>query len=196
MRNTQLLETLDEEVRSEALKRLGREERTRQARRILEDLLPAMPQSLGAEFRISSLSGPSSEGVLTGVSVSLVPHQPLRGDTRQRAALGTIAKVAEALKATGWTIIEEGRASNYEWSSVRHLNIEVKAKKAIQLQQPRGFRLFQPSAPPTSIELSMTFMQMPETESCKLVEKEVIVAAVAEHKETRLVVECEEAPAS
>ncbi len=193
MRNAQLLETLDEEARSEALKRLGREERTWQARRILENLLPAMPQSLGAEFRISGLSGPSSEGVLTGVSVSLVPMKRLLGPDRQAAALGTISKVVEALKAAGWIITEEGRASNYEWSSVRHLNIEVKAKKAIQLQRPRGFRLFQPPTPPPApIELSMTFTQMPETESCKLVEKEVIVAAVAEHKETRLVVECEE----
>lgn len=192
MRNANLLETMDEEQRAEAHQQLGREERTRQARRILEELLPAMPQSLGAEFRISSLSGPSAEGVLTGVSVSLMPMKRLLGPDRQQAALGTITKVAEALKAAGWTITEEGRATNYEWSSSRHLNIEVKAKKTIQLQNPRIFHLLQPTALPLPIELSMTFMQMPETESCKLVEKEVIIAAVAEHKETRLVVECED----
>lgn len=170
-----------------AKKKDRREQRkTAQQQRIGEQvfagLLPFLPATLGRLFKVAKTpyvyysGGPS-------VSVVFTPTGDLTQPKALQRALGTITKVERALVKQGWHIqgVAALQANQYDMG----LYIDVVA---------RCTRRVKGSDQVESVTLRLTFQKLPETDKCKLVEKEVRVKAVytKAHMETRMVVECDD----
>lgn len=144
-------------------------ERIAYARELIEELMPHLPHSLDEHFTV--------QGVWTGYVAPERSTYKLRLETKDGLekeavpqAFGTIVKVAAALLRLGW---EVDPAPGITAADGKHaLNVEIKARRG-------------------DIGFNVSFLHLPESERCKLVEEDV---TVAEHIETKLRVECEGEP--
>lgn len=134
---------------------------------ITKHVFPCMPRGLTRYFTLAAH--------YTSWSISLVfkLKNDVKGDDKKMAfALGIIPKTVQRLRREGWSIYDEPNAR----PSGKELEIAF-----------NGGRQFKE----TRHSLSVIFGGFTDTPKCHLVEKEVIVATVAEHKEKRMVVECD-----
>ena len=144
-------------------------ERISFARELIEELMPHLPHSLDEHFTV--------EGMWTGYLEPERSTYALRLETREGLApdavpqaFGSIIKVAAALLRLGWSVDPQPEITAADG---RHaIDVEIKA--------PRG-----------QVGLRVSFLHLPESERCKLVEEDV---TVPEHIETKLRVECEGEP--
>ena len=184
MKNTGLLESLDRVSAQETREKRQRDTRRKLGRQIFSDLLTLMPATLGQLFRAERLATAekyNSGGALGSVRINLSPTGNLANPSVLKRTMGTITKVADALEKHGWEIMERGTVDVSEYNPRAGMYVTVgAARELVQRGKPHN------------VHLSFVFDHIPETDTCKLVKKEVIVAAVGEHKEERYVVKCEE----
>ena len=164
-----------------------------QAKVIIAGLLRSMPRSLRDMFRVDSFSTVGYTYSISQILLRLSPEGDLRDVRRHRIALGTIEKVSASLREQGWAIAPQ-RIKAAPGS--RTLAIVVKGSKEIALANGKRLpwrRLRRTEVVPQNVTLAITFQNFPENDRCKLVEREVTIEAVPEHKEMELVVECDDA---
>ncbi len=164
-----------------------------QAKVIIAGLLRSMPRSLRDMFRVDSFSTVGYTYSISKILLRLSPEGDLRDVRRHRIALGTIEKVSASLREQGWAIAPQ-RIKAAPGS--RTLAIVVKGSKEIALANGKRLpwrRLRRTEVVPQNVTLAITFQNFPENDRCKLVEREVTIEAVPEHKEMELVVECDDA---
>ena len=169
-----IIDMLRESERERAAERCKQAKKRRAAVLLMEqDVLPVMPHSLVDCYRISQF-GPSWGDVLSA-SIVFEPTVDMHSDAAAKKALGTIDKVAAALKRAGWAVVRppEAHANEYQ----KNMRVELGARKGDGRE---------------AATLIMTFNGIQATDRCRLVEKDVIVAATPEHTEKRLVVECDD----
>ncbi len=143
-----------------------------------EHILPHMPNTLDTCFELKHLM-PTYNG--DGAHMTFAPTVDMGQDKTARRAVGTITKVANGLKRGGWEITTAPHATVQNFDNAdKNMDIELVAHRRNE-NGPRS-------------TLFMSFGGIKTTPNCRLVEKEVIVAAAytPEHKTTRLVVECDD----
>ena len=168
------IDMLRQSERERAAERRKQATKRRAAVLLMEhDVLPVMPRSLADCYRVYQFG--SMWGDAPGAIIVFEPTVDMHSDAAAKKALGTIDKVAAALKRTGWVVTRppEARANEYQ----KDMAVELGARRGDGRE---------------AATLAMTFNGIHATDRCRLIEKEVIVAAVAEHTEKRLVVECDE----
>jgi len=168
--------------------RQNRDKHEQMERIIKAHVAPCLPRSLAAYWSVANI-GPGFSYPLRLISIRFEPARDMSMETDARAALGTIDKLAAALEKLGWAITERPAARPHSYKP--SMDIELKAAREIRSRLPR---FLDRGTPPVLITLSVTFGGVQATDRCHLVEKEVIIAAVAEHTEKRMVVECDEEP--
>ncbi len=167
-----IIEMLRESERERKAERRKHAKKRREALRLLEqDILPVMPRSLADCYRVYQFGPLWSDG--PSASITFEPTVDMHSDAAAKKALGTIDKVAAALRRTDWVVTRppEARANEYQ----KDMTVELGARKGNGRE---------------AANLVMTFNGIHATDRCRLVEKDVIVAAVPEHMEKKLIVEC------
>lgn len=164
-----VLEAMEEQRKQDTKDRRALAKKSQTARAMIEEhVLPYMPRTLEACFRLERVSSAYGPG-MTFAAIDV------GDDKKTRKASGTIEKVAKGLKKGGWTITQEPSAEARTYA--KDMTIQLSASR---IEEEKYLSFY------------MNFNGFKGTQNCRLVEKEVIVAYVPEHTETRLVVECEE----
>ena len=139
------------------------------ARELIEELMPHFPHSLDEHFSV--------EGMWTGYLEPERSTYALRLETRDDLepeavpeAFGSIIKVAAALLRLGWSVDPQPEITAADGKHA--IDVEIKATRG-------------------QVGLRVSFLHLPESERCKLVEEDV---TVPEHTETKLRVVCEGEP--
>ena len=164
-----------------------------QAKRIIAWLWRSITRCLRRWFSVYPFSSSATPPSISQILLRLSPEGDLRDVRRHRIALGTIEKVSASLREQGWAIAPQ-RIKAAPGS--RTLAIVVKGSKEIALANGKRLpwrRLRRTEVVPQNVTLAITFQNFPENDRCKLVEREVTIEAVPEHKEMELVVECDDA---
>ncbi|KKN72501.1 hypothetical protein LCGC14_0410050 [marine sediment metagenome] len=175
LRNAGFLDQLDILTGEERRECNQRARQRRLGKQIIIDLLPFMPSTLGTTYQVSSLrTSPSytDASKLGDIHLSLEAVGDVDQPGMVDRMLGTITKMGKALTRQGWEVRNKGKARE-SFDPKGGLSITVSASKA-------------------GVSLHCNFDCIPNTENCKLVEREVTVAShyVPEHQEKQMVVEC------
>lgn len=180
-----IFEALEEQYKGKEKERSSQSKRDKTLRSLLRDhVLPHMPRALGECYRLAQVNPGWGEPV-SYVHITFKPTIDVSDGEQSRLAVGAISKVRAALEKAGWvtTTPPEPTANDY----TKAMDIEF----SMQLMVGSGGLL---RSTRTLFTLNMKFAGLQETDVCRLVEKDVIIAAhyEAERTEIRLVVECNE----
>ena len=148
--------------------------RSRREAVLREHVLPHLPASMSTQFKLASYSVDYSIILILQATRDLN-----KSEKNVKLALGLITKSVRTLKTAGWTIDEEPAASVNEASTVSKLKVSFQAGKTIKNRYQ---------------VVHLVFQGFNDTPACRLVEKDVIIAAThtPERTEKRMVIECDE----
>lgn len=181
---------IDKKLEQERASRLKRDQSLREMDTIIRSsILPHIPRMLHGCYEVVGVE-PGYDYPLKHFSLTLRPKVDMKDPEYAEIALGTIAKLATALERVGWRITKhpEARANDY----TKDMTILLDAQRV--LAPSLLDRLTRRNAPVREVEVSFMFKGAHETDRCKLVEEEITVKEqyIPEHKETRMVVVCDE----
>lgn len=142
-------------------------ERADFARALVAEIMPHLPHSLDRHFSLDSVwFGYSMPPERSDYALRLQTKDGLE-DEEVPQAFGSIVKVAAALLRLGWRV--EPQPEITAANGKHALDVQIKATRG-------------------ETTLAVSFLHLPESERCKLVEEDV---TVPEHIETKLRVVCE-----
>ena len=176
-RNHQFINELGAVRQREQALRRERNRLQRQGEVVFLALLRQFPATLGQFFSITSFVATAAwddKRQFANMHVAFAPTHNLAEASVLERTLGTVPKLVAALERLDWQIRNRGKidVSTYSVAS-DGMYITVSATK-------------------DNLSLYLRFEHIPNTATCKLVERDVTVASeyIPEHTEKRMVVEC------
>lgn len=181
---------IDKKMEEERTSRLKREQSLHEMDTIIRgSILPHIPRMLHGCYEVVGVEA-GYVYPLSHFSLTLLPKVDMTDPEYSEIALGTIAKLATALETAGWQITKQPEAQASTYSNDMTILLDAKRILAPSLLD----RLTKRGAPVREVAVSFNFKGAHETDRCKLVEEEITVKEqyIPEHKETRLVVVCDD----
>ncbi len=147
-------------------------ERATYARKVLMELAPFLPHTLSRHFDVSDVwTGWGYPVERTAITLRLQTHRDLSPEDTA-AAFGMIVKVAAGMLRAGWNVQPQPKIEAND--HMHAMDVQVMGER-----------------PATGGSLAISFIHLPESERCKLVEEQVLLP---ERWEVKLRVECEGEP--